>query len=140
MSAVLIASITELCALDHHNDPEAIANWTANKSPAGVRAMLASPNAEFFVAEDDGVVAAVGCVLNGDEVGLNYVHPAHRFRGISRALLGAMEEAMRAAGIVEARVRSTQTAHRFYLAQGWQDAGDKYTGRFIDAWPMRKRL
>lgn len=140
MSAVLIASITELCALDHHNDPTAIANWTANKSPAGVRAMLASPNAEFFVAEVGGAVAAVGCVVNGAEIGLNYVHPAHRFRGLSRALLGAMEDAMRAAGTVEARVKSTETAHRFYLARGWQDAGEKYTGRFVDAWPMLKRL
>lgn len=140
MSALLIASITELCALDHRNDRAAIANWTANKSPDGIRAMLANPAGRFLVAEDDGAVAAVGSVLNGNEIGLNYVHPAHRFKGISRALLAAMEAAMREAGTTEARVKSTETAHRFYLANGWEDAGPKYTGRFIDAWPMRKRL
>jgi GNAT superfamily N-acetyltransferase len=140
MSAVLVASITELCALDHRNDPAAIASWTANKTPAGVAAMLANPDARFFVAEDDGAVAAVGCVLNSNEVGLNYVHPAHRFRGLSRALLAAMEQAMRDTGTTEATVKSTQTAHAFYLRHGWHDSGPLYTGRWIDAWPMRKRL
>lgn len=140
MSEVLTRSITELCALDHHNDPAVIAAWTANKTPEGVRLMLESADAELFVAEHDGVVAAVGCVMNGSEIGLNYVHPAHRFQGFSKALLAAMEQAMREAGVTEARLKATQTAHAFYLANGWQHAGDLYTGRWIDAWPMRKVL
>jgi len=140
MSVALTRSITELCALDHGNDPAAIAAWTANKTPDGVRRILENPDVQMFVAEHDGVVAAVGCVQGGNEIGLNYVHPGHRFRGVSRALLGAMEQAMRDAGVTEAKLKATQTAHAFYRANGWQDAGELTTGRWIDAWPMHKVL
>ncbi|MGV3491467.1 MAG: GNAT family N-acetyltransferase [Devosia sp.] len=140
MSVTLIASITALCTADHRNDPEAIARWTANKTEAGVLKMLEAPGNQIFVAERDGAVAAVGCVMNGNEIGLNYVHPAHRFQGVSRALLSAMEDTMCAAGTAEATLKATTTAHRFYLGAGWVDSGPIYTGRWIDAWPMRKRL
>jgi GNAT superfamily N-acetyltransferase len=140
MSEVLTRSITELCTLDHRNDPAAIAAWTANKTPDGVRRMLENRAAQLFVAEDDGVVAAVGCVQGGDEIGLNYVHPLRRFRGISRALLTAMERAMQESGVVQAKLKATQTAHDFYRANGWHDVGELTTGRWIDAWPMAKVL
>lgn len=140
MSRVLIASITELCTDDHKGDPEAIASWTSNKTLEGVTAMLEAPDNRMFVAERDGAVAAVGCVVGDDEIGLNYVDPAHRFKGVSRALLDAMEAAIREAGAIEGRLESTSTAHQFYLDAGWNDAGPLHTGRFIDAWPMRKAL
>ena len=131
MSEVLTRSITELCALDHKNDPAAVAAWTANKTPEGVRRILDNPDVQLFVAEHDSVVAAVGCVQAGNEIGLNYVHPA---------LLAAMEQAMREAGVREAKLKATQTAHDFYRANGWLDAGELHTGRWIDAWPMMKVL
>jgi GNAT superfamily N-acetyltransferase len=140
MSEVLTRSITELCALDHKNDPAAVAAWTANKTPEGVRRILDNPDVQLFVAEHDSVVAAVGCVQAGNEIGLNYVHPEHRLQGVSRALLAAMEQAMREAGVTEAKLKATQTAHDFYRANGWLDAGELYTGRWIDAWPMMKVL
>ena len=140
MSRVLIASITQLCEADHKGDAEAIAAWTRNKTHAGVTAMLEGPDNRMFVAELDGAVAAVGCVVGSDEIGLNYVDPAYRFQGVSRALLAAMEVAMREAGASEGRLKSTSTAHQFYLDAGWSDVGPLYTGRFIDAWPMSKAL
>ena len=140
MSEVLTRSITELCVLDHGNDPAAIAAWTANKTPEGVRRILENPGVQLFVAEYDGAVAAVGCVQAGNEIGLNYVHPEHRFQGVSRALLAAMEQAMREAGFAEGRLNSTETAHAFYRANGWQDAGDIHAGRWVDARPMVKVL
>ena len=140
MSDVLTRSITALCALDHHNDPAAIAAWTSNKTPEGVRRMLENPDVQLYVAEHDGVIAAVGCVQGGNEIGLNYVHPAHRFVGVSRALLAAMEQSMREAGITEATLNSTQTAHAFYRVNGWHDASDLTSTRFADAVPMHKAL
>lgn len=140
MSRVLIASITELCTDDHKGDPQAIASWTRNKTLEGVTAMLEAPDNRMFVAERDGAVAAVGCVVGDDEIGLNYVDPAHRFKGVSRALLDAMEAAIRETGATEGRLESTRTAHQFYLDAGWNDAGPLYTGRFTDAWQMRKAL
>ncbi len=71
MSRVLIASITELCTADHRGDPEAIASWTRNKTIDGVTAMLEAPANRMFVAERDGAIAAVGCVVGSDEIGLN---------------------------------------------------------------------
>jgi GNAT superfamily N-acetyltransferase len=123
MSAVLTRSITELCAADHGNDPAVLARWLANKTPDRVAQMLANPNSAFFVAEHGGVVAAVGCINKPDEIGLNYVSPAHRFAGVSRALLAAMEQHLRNRGVTTAQLSSTTTAHHFYLANGWHDAG-----------------
>jgi GNAT superfamily N-acetyltransferase len=140
MAEVLVASITALCAADHRNDPDVIARWTANKTPDGVAAMRDNPANTMLVAESDGTVAAVGMVVGADEIGLNYVHPNHRFKGASTALLAAMEELMRARGVTTARVKSTVTAHEFYLARGWADDGPIYTGRFIDAYRMTKML
>lgn len=140
MSAVLIASITQLCTADHQDNPDAIEAWTRNKSPEAVARGLASPNLRFFVAEVDGVVAAVGALNTPSEVGLNYVDPAFRLRGVSRALLTALEREMAAQGTTEASLKSTATARQFYLSAGWVTAGPPVPGRFITAYPMRKTL
>jgi GNAT superfamily N-acetyltransferase len=137
LSAVLIASITELCATDHRNDAEAIANWLANKSPARVAEWFANPANTMLVAERDGEIAACGAFNDERKIILNYVSPHHRFAGVSKALLAAMEAGL---GPGEATLSSTLTAHRFYRAAGWEDAGAQYAGRFIDAIPMRKIL
>ena len=122
MSRVLIASITELCAADHEGDPARIADWTANKSKAGVESMLAREGLFVVVAELDGVVAAVGATTADGEIALNYVDPAARFRGVSKALLAHMEADLLARGFAEGRLKATKTARRFYLAQGWSGA------------------
>ena len=140
MSAVLIASITMLCGADHHDDPAAIAAWTANKTPEGVAAMLAAPGTTMLVAMRDDRVAAVGSLVGRDEIGLNYVDPACRFTGLSRALVAALEARMRDAGTTIGRLKSTITAHPFYLSAGWIDSGPLYRGRFIEAYPMTKQL
>jgi GNAT superfamily N-acetyltransferase len=140
MSAVLTASIRELCGPDHGDEPEAVARWTANKTPAAVAAMLADPNLRFYVAERDGSLAAVGCIIGASDIGLNHVHPAHRLAGVSKALLAAMEGALRAGGVEEAHLVSTVTAHRFYLAAGWEDDGSPEQRFQVACQPMRKRL
>lgn len=139
MSAVLTASILTLCSADHGNDPEAMARWTANKTPQGVAAMLARPDFHLLVAERDGEVMGVGATtLN--QVALNYVAPDHRFLGVSSALLAAMEAALAEAGHTEALLDSTTTARGFYLRRGWVEAGPKQSYFGIPAWPMKKRL
>lgn len=122
MSAVMIASITELCAADHQNDPARIADWTRNKTPDGVRAMLTNPDLSIFVAEQGGAIAGVGGI-NGEIVALNYVAPAHRFRGVSKALLEGMEAELKARGHSTIRLMSSATAYQFYARTGWIDAG-----------------
>jgi GNAT superfamily N-acetyltransferase len=140
MSVVLTASITELCAADHQNDPSIVARWTANKTIDGVRAMLGNPNSRMVIAERDGEVAAVGSIVGDDEIGLNYVHPAHQFRGVSKALLAAMEADLRGRGATEVKLTATTTAHRFYHDAGWVDAGPPQDHNGLTCYPMRKRL
>lgn len=137
MSDLLVASITALCVEDHHNRPEAVSRWLANKTPDGVRQWFANPHNRLFVAERDGVIAVTGGCNVKREIILNYVSPEHRFAGMSSALLGAMEAAL---GPGEATLTSTVTARRFYLARGWSDAGavERYAGMI--AYPMRKML
>jgi hypothetical protein len=134
------ASIARLCAADHAGDADLIAAWTENKTAAHVRRWLASPTARVFVAELDGRLAAVGAVSTTGEVLLNYVVPRARFRGASSALLARLETELAALGHAEGRLESTATAHRFYLARGWQDAGPPVRHRGLPGQPMRKRL
>lgn len=140
MSTVMIASIKQLCFADHHGDPQVIAGWTRNKAPEWVARMLANPDLAMFVAETGGVVGAVGAINGADTIGLNYVAPAFRFRGLSRALLARMEAEMAVRGTEIGYLVSTQTALRFYRACGWQDAGPPEGGHNVDGYPMTKRL
>lgn len=137
MSALLVASISELCFADHQHQPEALARWLANKTPEGVRGFFANPQNRLFVAEQDGALAAVGGCNDAREIILNYVAPAHRFSGASSALLSAMEAEL---GPGEATLSSTLTALRFYLRRGWSETGalDRYAGMI--AYPMCKQL
>lgn len=141
MSAVLTASIIELCAEDHGHDPAAIAAWTRNKSEAGVAAMLANSDLLVLLAERDAEVVAVGAVTRSSgEIALNYVAPSARFSGVSSALLGQLEQAIATMGHAEARLESTRTARAFYQSRGWQNDGPQASGRVVNGYPMRKAL
>ncbi len=133
MSNVLVASITQLCFADHRDDPEVLAGWLANKTPAGVRGMLANPQARFLLAICDEAIGGVSCYFASREIGLNYVSPTHRFSGVSKTLLRAMEVEL---GPGEATLTSTRTARPFYLAMGWKDADPAEAASY----PMRKLL
>ena len=137
MSSVLIASITELCIADHKNDPEALASWLANKTPQGISIWFANPANTILVAERNGAIAACGAYNIERKIILNYVSPKHRFAGVSKALLQAMEQAL---GPGEATLDSTLTARLFYLAGGWEEAGPPEPYRFVAGYPMRKML
>jgi GNAT superfamily N-acetyltransferase len=140
MSRVLTASITQLCAADHGNDPVALAAWTANKTEEGVTAMMARQGLRVLVAELDGAIAAVGAADTDGKIGLNYVAPEARFRGVSKALLARLEDELRAMGFVEGRLEATETALRFYQSAGWHSDGPQATGRRVNGYPMRKVL
>ncbi|KRA47909.1 GNAT family N-acetyltransferase [Devosia sp. Root635] len=141
MSRLLIASITELCAADHGGRPEQLAAWTANKDEAGVRAMIDNAALCLLVAELDGRLAAVGAVVpaNG-EVALNYVDPGRRFRGVSKALLAALESELQGHGVIEAQLTSTMTARAFYHAAGWTDDDDRVACQGGSGYRMTKCL
>ena len=84
-------SIAELCVADHGGDPEIMARWLANKTPENMRAWIVRPDASLLVAVEEGAILAVGMVSDAGEILLNYVSPDARFRGVSQALLKALE-------------------------------------------------
>jgi GNAT superfamily N-acetyltransferase len=116
-------SIAELCEADHRNDPKILARWLANKQPRIFLGWLAEPDNSVLVAVVEDAIAAVGAVRDSGEITLNYVSPDHRFKGVSRALLAALEKRAAERGNERCTLSSTATARRFYLASGYVETG-----------------
>jgi len=138
---VLRRSITELCIADHRNDPTILESWLRNKTPEILADWIARPGGSVLVAVDDGIILAVGGVADCGEITLNYVAPEARFRGVSRAMLWALEERARQRGNTRCNLLSTETAYRFYKTNGYADDGAA-EGKFGTAasYPMSKLL
>jgi GNAT superfamily N-acetyltransferase len=138
---VLRASIIELCAADHNNDPVLLERWLANKQPEIVKGWIAQPNRSVLVAVEDDTILAVGSVNDAGEITLNYVSPRARFRGVSRSLLAALEARAAVRGNTLCRLHSTETAHRFYLANGYVDVGEPIRKFGMNSgYPMSRRI
>ncbi len=139
--AVLRRSIVELCVADHGNDPVILRRWLANKTPDIVASWIAKAGNSVLVAVEDEAILAVGAVTDAGEITLNYVAPKARFRGVSQALLGALENRARERGNTRCRLHSTETARRFYHAAGYHEDGPA-DGKFgaRGSYPMSKPL
>jgi GNAT superfamily N-acetyltransferase len=126
---VIRRSISELCVADHANDPTILLRWLSNKTPEIVASWMARPNNSVLVAVEHGAILAVGSVTDAGEITLNYVSPDARFRGVSRALLGALEARALERGNARCTLTSTQTARRFYASNGYVENGS-FPGKF----------
>ncbi len=137
---LLRRSITELCTLDHGGDPAILTRWMGNKTPELLREWIADPTGSFFVAEEGTALLAIGSVQNDGGISLNYVAPEARFRGISRAMVTALEARAKKCGATICTLSSTQTARRFYLSCGYteQPAVPGFFGPLL--YPMQKDL
>jgi GNAT superfamily N-acetyltransferase len=120
---VIRRSIAELCAADHGDDPEILAQWLSNKTPENVRSWIARKDATVLVALKTDAIVAVGMVTDAGEVLLNYVSPDTRFDGVSRALLNTLEDRSRERGATLCRLESTETARHFYRSNGYVESG-----------------
>ena len=118
---VLRRSIVELCAADHRNDPAILERWLRNKTPESLKSWITQPGNSVLVAVEDDDILAVGSVTDEGKITLNYVSPDARFRGISRALLSALEARAAERGNVRCTLISTETARLFYHANGYTD-------------------
>jgi GNAT superfamily N-acetyltransferase len=138
---VLRRSIAQLCAADHRNDSAILSRWLSNKTPQIVAGWARQPGNSLLVAAESDVVLGVGSVTDAGEITLNYVAPEARFRGVSRALLAALEARAAERGNTRCTLTSTETARRFYQSSGYSDDGEA-DGRFgtNSGYPMSKRL
>jgi len=140
-SEVIRRSISALCLADHEGDEAILSRWLNNKTPDIVASWIAQPRGSFLLAVEDGAILGVGAVTDAGEITLNYVSPEVRFRGVSRALLAALEARARAKGNVRCHLLSTETARRFYRAEGYVETGQpehKFGSR--GGYPMSKAL
>jgi GNAT superfamily N-acetyltransferase len=133
-------SIVELCVADHNNDSAILARWLANKTPEDFIAWVARPGNSVLVAVEGDVILAVGCVTDSGEINLNHVSPDARFRGISRAMLKALEECARERGNAHVTLTSTGTARRFYRAAGYVEEAPAPFKFGMPDYPMSKTL
>jgi GNAT superfamily N-acetyltransferase len=119
---VIKRSISELCVADHGDDPKILARWVKNKTPEIVASWIADGN-NLLVAVEDRKILGVASVSGAGEITLNYVSPDARFRGVSRALLGALETLAMGLGNDRCTLTSTETARRFYHSNGYVEDG-----------------
>jgi GNAT superfamily N-acetyltransferase len=139
---VLRRSITELCSADHRDDPAILERWLANKTPETVASWIADPGRRVVVATSTtDAILGVGMATTSGVVELNYVSPDARFRGVSRAVLLALENWFREIGQRHCRLISTGTARRFYLNLGYRPEGPAgSTLGATSSQPMTKEL
>lgn len=140
ISEVLLASIRDLCARDHDGAEAALQQWLANKTPQNIRRWLRNRDNIILVAECDGEIVSVGGLQTSGTVTLNYVAPAFRFQGVSKAMMGALERRAQQLDLPMLTLESTQTAHEFYLGLGYTDAGEAGARHGLSNFPMRKSI
>jgi GNAT superfamily N-acetyltransferase len=118
---VVRRSIVELCEADHGNDPTFLNGWLANKTPENVAAWITSPGNVLYVAIEGGKIAGLAAMTKAGMITLNYVSPDMRFKGISKALLAALEAKAKVLGLAQCSLESTKTARQFYQAAGYRE-------------------
>jgi GNAT superfamily N-acetyltransferase len=137
---VMRRSISELCTADHANDPALLARWLANKTPENFVRWTRRLDSSVLVAVEGTAVLAVGGVTDAGEITLNYVSPDVRLRGVSRAMLAALEVRAAARGNARCILTSTATARRFYAAAGYEADGAPECKFGIPGYPLAKTL
>jgi GNAT superfamily N-acetyltransferase len=93
------------------------------KTPEIFVSWIRQPDNSLLIAAEGGNILAVGSVTDAGQITLNHVSPDARFRGVSRALLGALEARALERGNTRCTLTSTATARRFYLANVYVEDG-----------------
>jgi GNAT superfamily N-acetyltransferase len=138
--SVLRRSIVELCAADHGHDPAFLSGWLANKTPENVAAWISDPSNVVYVAVDGDAIAGVASMTKAGMITLNYVSPDARFKGVSKALLAALERKATELGLTQCRLESTRTARRFYEAAGYREQSGAASGCGANAQASCRRM
>jgi GNAT superfamily N-acetyltransferase len=120
---VMRRSIAELCVADHQNNEGILKRWLSNKTPEAFESWIRQPDNSLLLAVEGGNILGVGSVTDAGQITLNYVSPDARFRGVSRALLGALEARAVERGNKRCTLTSTETARRFYRSNGYFEDG-----------------
>ena len=115
---VLRRSITDLCVVDHGNDPEVLGSWLSNKTPQNIASWIEQSDGHAALALREGAVVGFALIRQAD-IMLNYVSPEHVGRGVGSMMLNALERWARAQGLEIVNCVSTITAKTFYEEHGY---------------------
>jgi GNAT superfamily N-acetyltransferase len=140
IARLLRRSIRQLCVEDHGNAAGPLDEWLANKRAAVVRGWIANPQNIILVARSTGRLAAIGAITRNGVVSLNYVDPDDRFKGISKAIMAALEGQANQLGLKQIRLESTATARTFYRSIGYRSMDRAETKHGLPSFPMAKLL
>ena len=139
--AVLVRSITEICAPYYGNDEEVLAQWLENKTPANVRRWIESDRSYCVVAVNDKGLVVGFASISRSEIMLNYILPEVLHRGVGKGMLQALETQAIASGIEHIDVVSTIPAKAFYERNGYVSNGaPRHVGRIVGDFPLIKRM
>jgi GNAT superfamily N-acetyltransferase len=117
--ALVRRSIVRLCQLDHGGDRLTLEGWLANKTIESMEQWIDRPGTSVFLAERGGALAGVGAVTDAGEILLAYVDPAHRFAGVTKALVARMETHARSVRAERMQLTVTETARPLFLSLGY---------------------
>jgi GNAT superfamily N-acetyltransferase len=136
---ILRRSIIDLCRADHNDSPDHLTEWLRNKTPEIVRGWYSDPENFCVVAELNNEIVGVGSINAKGEIGLLYVSPTARFRGVSKAMLISLETWAQSRQLHEITLLSSVTARSFYEAAEYLEnvIPVRVFGEAI-AYPMKK--
>ena len=141
VTEVVHRSITQSCAMDHHNDPYTLAKWLENKTPQQFVSWLSNANNFCVVAHLNERLSGVGLLHRGGEVRLFFVAPDAQHQGVGKAIHAVLEEKAALWGLRVVHLQSTALARQFYQALGYRSSGPA-TLRFgsLQCYPYEKML
>lgn len=113
ISAICRASVR---AITEGQPPELRDHWASVLTPERITEIL---DTQWPIVIDGAGFAT----LDGDVLGMLYVHPLHQRRGIARRLVAAVASEAARRGHTLLRVDASTNAHAAYLALGFTDDG-----------------
>jgi GNAT superfamily N-acetyltransferase len=138
---LLCSSITELCVLDHKNDPATLERWLSNKTPSNLEKWTVDPDNFVVVAEFAGELVGIGLLRTPGRINLCYMRPGRTRLGIGSAILERLEVRAREWGLPEIVLTSTVNARPFYERHGFVSDGEPSLAfGMVTDYPYKKLL
>ena len=107
-------------------------------TPAGLTELMALPNVNYLLGEDDGVFCGVVAVRNHSHLQHLYIVPSFQGRGVGKYLWGtARDQAIEAGNTGQFTVNAVLSAIPFYQRMGFASEGDVTLTGGLRCQPMK---
>lgn len=140
ISRIIERSIRVGCALDHRNQPQAVASWTQNQTHENIQHWLTDQHLCLNLALLHDKPVGVAMASNEGQVAFCYVLPEWFRRGVGQALVRDLEGWLIDQGLRQSRLNSTRTGEAFFRRLGYQAHAQTLTMAGLPVIPMHKAL